>query len=452
MSNVTMPANANAFSGCPNAVFYGWDAPYSAESETNASIPTYCNTNSRTYVQLKDFDSCTVSGLEAGKSYRADAAATLAPTVTAADGTTVLTAGTDYSLSYQMKDDDKWVDVENTNKAGDYRAVFTANLPYYGEDKTIEFSVYKWDRLSGTTALDTMQAITLAGFADDSCDSVIVATIDGYWDALSASSLAGQEKCPVLLTATNSLSSQTKADIERLGASTVYIVGGTAAVSSDVEKSIAGIKDVKTVTRLSGDNAIGTALDIYEEGTKSEEGWGDTAIIATSETFQDALSASPYAYAQDAPIFLTNASTHTLDSETAAELNAGGFTRVLICGGTAAISDDVLGQIRDGISVERCWGETCYETSSRIATFCVDNGMSANGMGVATGESYYDALTGAALCGKNGSALVLVSDTNRNAIDWFGDNNKNSVIHGYVFGGTAAVSKSTFDYLASAIQ
>lgn len=47
-----------------------------------------------------------------------------------------------------------------------------------------------WERIFGQDEFDTMQAISKKGWADDSCSTVAVATISGYWDALSAGPLA----------------------------------------------------------------------------------------------------------------------------------------------------------------------------------------------------------------------------------------------------------------------
>lgn len=301
-----------------------------------------------------------------------------------------------------------------------------------------------WNRLSGPVALDTMAAITEQGFAGGSCDSVVVATMDGYWDALTASGLAGLRGCPILLTDGDSLSLQAYDQIRRLDVKTVYLAGGTAAVSKAVERDIQSLGP-KTV-RLAGATAVDTALKIYEHGKGS---WSKTAVIATSATFQDALSASPFAYARRAPVFLANATTKKLDEKVRSAIVKGGFTEVLICGGPAAISTAVEKQL-PGVTCVRKGGDTCYETSSAIASYCISKGMTPNVVGVATGESYYDALAGAALCGKSSSAIVLVSDGNRSAIDSFVKPNSAKITAGFVFGGSAAVSDATFSALVKA--
>lgn len=353
----------------------------------------------------------------------------------------VLKKDKDYTLSYK-----------SNAAVGTGRVVVTGKGSIFGS-KSIGFSIVESSkkqlvRKAGNTALDTTSSIVQEGFAKGSCDTVVIATMNGYWDALTASALAGLKRCPVLLTDPNTLSSQAASEIKRLGASKVVVAGGNAAVSSKVEASLKRISCVKSVKRLSGPTAIDTGLALYRSGKGS---WGKTAVVATSATFQDALSVSPYAYAKKAPIFLANASTRKLDQKTLSAVKSGGFTRVVIVGGTAAVSKSVESQLK-GISVVRLSGATAYETSSAIASWCLSQGMKADNMGIATGRSYYDALTGSALCGKKGAVLVLADDANRSTIDVFVKRQKEAIYRTYVFGGEAAVSKATASYISEAIR
>ena len=64
-----------------------------------------------------------------------------------------------------------------------------------------------WSRLSGENRIDTMAAISNEGF--DSSNTVIVAYSNNFPDALSATSLAGYYKCPILLTGSGDLEQKT---------------------------------------------------------------------------------------------------------------------------------------------------------------------------------------------------------------------------------------------------
>ena len=377
---------------------------------------------------------------------------TIRLTHTTASGTIALTEGTDYTLS--------WPD--DTTNVGECAVTVTGTGDYRGQTSvtfTINKAASSWERLAGAGALDTMRRVVQTGFARAS--TVVIADNSGYWDALAASSLAGKYGAPVLLTDTHALSPQTRAEIKRLGATRALICGGTLSVSSKVEGEIRAA-GCTTVQRINGTNAAGTARAIAAAlgATRS-----NCAIIATVETYQDALSVAPYAYATQSPIFLTDASGK-LDTDTLAIIRNGGFSSALIAGGTYYVSNQVEAQLTAvGVphyAIERRWGANAYETSGSIAEWEIGQGLNPNKLGIATGEGFWDALTGAALCGKNRSVLLLADDANMSNIKHLetvtdaGDpdygntvvrgfvaEHKNQIIKGYVYGGTFSVGEST---------
>lgn len=298
-------------------------------------------------------------------------------------------------------------------------------------------------RLQGNGALDTMKAIENEAFA--SADVAIIATNSTYQDALTASSLAGLENAPVLLTEPDTLSVQTSQELTRLGVKGVYIIGGTAAVSTDVESAIQDL-GISTA-RIAGDNAVETANAIYEQGKGK---WGSTAVVTTSTAFQDALSYAPYAYAENSPIFLCNGD-HVLNATTLADIKAGGFDRVLILGGNAAVATSVRDQLGSDLYGGRLAGADCYDTSREIALWEISQGMDANQLAVATASTFQDALTGAAMCGKNESVLVLADVGHETCIDRVIAPNSGSILSAYILGGTAAVPDTVADDLAAAL-
>ncbi len=304
-----------------------------------------------------------------------------------------------------------------------------------------------WKRLAGNTAIGTMKTIVNEGWSQS--DWAIVATTNGYYDALSASGLAGLLDCPILMTASNKLSDATKALIQSKKVKNVIVVGGTSAVSANTFNQIKAL-DVG-VERVAGNTAIGTANAIYERGKKVEGGWGGDAVVATAGGFQDALSIAPYAYAKKAPIFLARGNSKTpatLSDSTLSKLKAGGFTRTIITGGTAAVASSVDKQVT---GAKRLGGNTAYGTSKLIANFCISEGMEASHMGVATGKSYYDALAGAALCGAKNSVIVLADDGRLSNIDKVVKPNKSKLQENcYVFGGEKAIHNKVWNEIVTA--
>ena len=295
-------------------------------------------------------------------------------------------------------------------------------------------------RIAGETAEDTMQAIVQTTFPDP-VKEVVLATSESYWDALSANSLAGSLNAPVLLTHHNQLPAQTIAELKRLKTSKVVVCGGENAISNDV---VAQLKELNIeVERIAGTWASDTANDIAKKLDKS-----DTAIVATSWGYEDALSAASYAYANKAPIFLANYNSATLDASSIQTMKDKGVKKVYIVGGTSVVSPEVEAQLSAaGITVERIAGETAYDTSAKLATRLISLGMHANNMAIATGWGYTDALAGAALCGKQKSVMVLADNTNQTAINDVVAANKHAIKNYYIFGGTSVVGDIATDVL-----
>jgi putative cell wall-binding protein len=363
------------------------------------------------------------------------------PVVKAGDKT--LVEGEDYSLEY--KDN---VEVGT----GTVSVVFDRAGAYMGQETVEKTFTIKanpsalWTRLAGGNAFSTMSKIVNEGWS--SSDYAIVVTNKSYQDALSASALAGlMGSCPILMTAPDSLSDQTKALLASKKVKDVVIVGGTAAVSEKVESQIKAL-GVGVLTRCAGGNAAGTARKVYAYGKKVNGGWGSDCIVATVDSYQDALSIAPYAYAKKAPVFLTDAKKQVLGDSALKLVNNGGFKRTLIVGGTAAVKSSVDGQVP---GAKRLKGGNAYSTCRAIANFCLEEGMTAQHMGVATGRSYYDALAGAALCGKNNSILILADDKNSTNVAGVVSKNKAALAKScYVFGGESAVSKTVYNAVISA--
>ena len=295
-------------------------------------------------------------------------------------------------------------------------------------------------RIAGETAEDTMQQIVKTAFPDP-VKEVVLATSESYWDALSANSLAGSLNAPVLLTHHGQLPEQTIAELKRLKTSKVVVCGGENAISNDV---VSQLKELNIeVERVAGNMASDTANDIAKKLAKS-----DTAVVATSWGYEDALSAASFAYAKKAPIFLANYNTATLDASNIQTMKDKGVKKVYIVGGTAVVSPEVEAQLSAaGIAVERVAGNTAYDTSAKLATKLISLGMSANNMAIATGWGYTDALAGAALCGKQNSVMVLADNTNQTAINDVVAANKQSIKNYYIFGGTSVVGEGATDAL-----
>ena len=286
-------------------------------------------------------------------------------------------------------------------------------------------------RVAGETAMDTMSKVIDQSF--NKARTVVLASKDGYWDALSASALAGTLKAPVLLSGRDALPQETLDQLLRLGTKRVYLVGGRSVMSNAVLDQLHSL-GISTVT-VAGQQAQDTANMVARKLPSSE-----VCFIATSWGYQDALSASSFAYAKRAPMFLTN-SAGTLDRTTLACIRSKNFKRVVLIGGESVLSPEIVQQLNKvGIKdIQRIAGDTAYDTSALFAQWALNHGMKANNMAIATGYGYEDALVGAALCGKKDSIMVLADDSNTSAVDLIVDAQKNKISNYYILGGESVV-------------
>ena len=296
-------------------------------------------------------------------------------------------------------------------------------------------------RLWGTTTYDTMETINKMAFPESSHYAVLT-TGEGYWDALSASGLAGKLQAPVLLTQVGTLSKQTRSELQRLGVQKIYMCGGVQALSANVEHELESLGI--SVQRIAGRSASDTANDIAQQLEPTDE-----AFLATSWGYEDALSVAPYNYANKKPLFLTDYTTGLLDENTLATMKAKGIKRIHIVGGTAVVPKAVEDQLREqGIQLDRIAGETAYDTSIALADFLMKRGMKANNAGVATGWGFADALSGATLCGKNNAIMLLADASNMRAVHDVIAPNKSDITNAYIFGGEKVVASTVYEAIS----
>ena len=348
-----------------------------------------------------------------------------------------------------------------TNFNGDKLGSFSGTVTQYA-------SVV--NRLSGNVRYDTMGAIVSEAYPDEAT-TVIVASGENFPDALAASGLAGKLDAPVVLTNSYQLSARADGQLARLHPSRVVVVGGPSAVSDGVVDQIAKrvtTPDEPDIVRISGETRRDTANEIFAQAPKlhaknaPDQNWtADTAIIATGENFTDALSISSLAKQQKYPVFLSG--QNGLDASTVKSIKNYGFTKVIIAGGSQAVPQAVIGQLKDagvaGKNITRLGGATRYQTSLHIAKYQLLNGDGTvlTHPVFATGENFPDALAGGVLAGKNKTPILLVSpDTsvNTDALNWI---NHTGLFNpdedfAYVLGGVDAVSEQVSDEISSILS
>jgi putative cell wall-binding protein len=245
---------------------------------------------------------------------------------------------------------------------------------------------------SYNTAIRTIPSATRLLFGLDEREvyayhsTAVIASGDNYPDALAANGLAGYltnenlnrgdfNAVPVILTKADKLSSQASDLLKGMQVQNAIIMGGTAAITQDVEDAInkMGIG----TSRVAGKDRMETSVKALQRINGNWEGRKGTydLIIAAGSEFADALSISPYAYRMGTPIVLTDKNGKLTDQEVQAIKANDEIREIIIVGGTAAVSDEVMGQIGTvrnnsiGIHYTRLAGADRYDTSVKIAEF-----------------------------------------------------------------------------------
>ena len=273
---------------------------------------------------------------------------------------------------------------------------------------------------------------------------VILASGEGYADALAGVPLGKYLGAPILLTPKNKLSQEALVQIKNRKASKVIILGGYGAVSKNVESALQK-QGLKTV-RLAGSNRYGTAVEI----AKNMDYKPTEVFFACAGGFADALSAGAAAALKSAPIIYLSKDGE-LNAESKAYLEQlrkkGCVKNAYVIGGTGVISDSMMKKaaamlgLKSGSTVKRLAGdnryETCLEVNKQFSSL-----FTGKMVCVSTGKTFPDALAGGVSAAEN-KAVMLLADSvvNTRQKEFLAKKKANTMA---AFGGKGAVSDDVF--------
>jgi hypothetical protein len=279
----------------------------------------------------------------------------------------------------------------------------------------------------------------------------VLSRSDTFADALGGASLAAHKNGPLLLTGSTSLDHAVLTELQRILApgSTVYLLGGTSALSPDVASAVqaAGF----AVQRISGSDRYQTSVAIAKAAVS---GVPSNILIATGQNFPDALSAGAAAAADsDSVVVLT--ADGTMPSSTAGYLESFGTdfnpqyssTYLWAVGGQALHAIDY-----SGLSLWRIPenGSTRFDTSMMLAR---DFFPYTEAVGFATANNFPDSLAGGALMGDEFGPLLLVDPAQGLTADEkkYLDDNRGEIWEAFLFGGQIAWSSTIQDQVKAGI-
>ncbi len=309
---------------------------------------------------------------------------------------------------------------QNTGTAVNVAATGQHTLSYWSVDgagnaetpRTATFKVLTAGRtdVAGSNRFTTGVEASKRAFPGGA-STVVVATGRNWPDALGGSALAGAVDGPLLLVDANSVSSAVLAEISRLKATKAYILGGEAAVSAAVKTQLEGALGAGRVVRLAGNTRYATARAVADEviRLKGPDFSGD-AFVVTGENFPDALGASPISSAKVWPILLVK--PDGMPSKPPQ------VRRVVILGGQSAVTSVTEASLKStlgNVNVDRKGGGDRYETAALVADFGIEQGLSWDGVGLATGADFPDALAGGAMLGSLDTVMLLTRGSSLSA-------------------------------------
>ncbi|MBN9612719.1 MAG: cell wall-binding repeat-containing protein, partial [Actinobacteria bacterium] len=268
--------------------------------------------------------------------------------------------------------------------------------------KVVAVATTPWKRLGGKNRFETAVKVSQEHYKKGA-RTVVIARSDLAPDALAAAPFAKKKHAPLLFTSPKKLVTPTKAELKRLKARKVYVIGGKSAISTGVVKQIKKLGI--SVTRIGGKNRYGTAVKI------ARAGWGkkhvESMFIATGLDFSDALSGGAAAAGIDAPILLVKGTLTKAPKEVLAQVRAMRPSNIFIAGNTKMVSTKIERQLKAYSSnLLRFAGKDRYGTSAQIAQkWYAPHGV----VYLAVGNKFPDALAGAAVAGLSKAPVLLAS-------------------------------------------
>ena len=297
-----------------------------------------------------------------------------------------------------------------------------------------------YERLGGANRFATAAAVSKKAYPNGT-ENVVIACDADYADALCATPLAKALDAPILLTANNVLPKETIAEVKRLGAKTVYLVGNDACTATFVEDGLQQYGIVK----ISGKDKFGTCARVASFMKEIAEKPSLTAFLASANDFPDALSISSIAAVKGSPVLYVDKSgklSEEVKSYLASSGKKLGFAYII--GGSGAISDDVYKELEPYFNQWRRYGGSNRYETNNVVNNAFQSTFKGKDLYLATGKNYPDAMTGSVLAAKNESPLMIADNKPTYSQTKYLKNvggiteSKANTLH--IFGGEAVVS------------
>lgn len=322
-------------------------------------------------------------------------------------------------------------------------------------------------RYEGGTRVQTAVSVSRKLFPDTgSSRAVVIASSTNYADSLAGARLASAVGGPLLLTDPLALNTEVASEVARVLAvpaaaaagstpaasagsapsqtavGTVYLLGGTSAVSAAVETAVKAVNAKYTVTRISGTDRFDTAVKIAAQTAADDGGASAPIYVASGTNYPDGLAVAALAARTGGVVLLTDGSKMPDATLKYLQTYDPNSELLVAVGGPAAKATSGHGADRAVVGTDR------YDTARRVAElFTAPTGSApVRSVGLATGDNWPDALAGAAAMGNLDGPLLLtpsgaLSPSTSSALTALAK--KGRPTSALVFGGSSVVSTGT---------
>lgn len=192
--------------------------------------------------------------------------------------------------------------------------------------------------------------------------------------------------------------------------------------------------------------------DRYDSMVKiNKERWNKSkdAVLINVYSTSDAISAAPFAYAKDIPMFFTE--SFELDENIKKEFKRLGVEKLYLIGGKNSISKKLEKSINKmGIDTERIFGKNSYETSLALANKLAEI-VDVNQLTVVSlNEGKADGVAMASPASKNNMPIITMNKSGRSKLmEFIEDNNIEKV---YFIGNEDRFSQKFLDKIENSIR
>lgn len=266
-------------------------------------------------------------------------------------------------------------------------------------------AVANWETVKGNNRYSTAAEISKMNYSNGG--TVVLVNGNAIVDGIAATPLASSENASILLADKDRLPSETDKRIREIAPQKIIIIGGTNAVSTELENKISKDYSVN-VERISGKDRYDTSFEIakklVEKGVVIEK-----AYIVSGKGEADALSVASKAGEEKQPIILTDKDSINMDMFN--WLKEQNLQDAYFIGGDRVISNNVINSVNEitvnDVSKNRISGNNREETNAKVIEVLYKEGYDT--VFAAKSNVLIDALSAGPIAAQRNCPVVLVN-------------------------------------------